>query len=195
MNDIEITEKAVAHAKVIKKQLAKAMIDHLPKEEQAISVFMAGSPGAGKTETAKNIIAGFKERSNVNVVHIENDELRKEFEDYLAEAGDEEIIEKKKIEKEEKTEDAKNAINLFSDRNKYRKWGMLEPFMEMFAGFGELATSMTGNSDISKAKKDAMKGNPKARNEKKLIKALSDATRELNILYLVYKKAHRLLNW
>ncbi|RFD34835.1 zeta toxin family protein, partial [Vibrio parahaemolyticus] len=40
------------------------------------------SPGAGKTETARNMIKTFKKESGVDLVHIENDELRKVFEDY-----------------------------------------------------------------------------------------------------------------
>ncbi len=82
LSDDEITAKAIAQAKAIKKALAKEMIDHLPEEENAVSVFMAGSPGAGKTETAKSIISTFRQEHGVEVVHIENDELRKEFEDY-----------------------------------------------------------------------------------------------------------------
>ncbi|MBF4449098.1 zeta toxin family protein, partial [Vibrio anguillarum] len=66
----------------LKKKLAKEMVDHLPQEESAVSVFMAGSPGAGKTETARNMIKTFKKESGVDLVHIENDELRKVFEDY-----------------------------------------------------------------------------------------------------------------
>jgi UDP-N-acetylglucosamine kinase len=45
MTDEEITAKAIIYAKSVKKTLAKAMIDHLPEEESAVSVFMAGSPG------------------------------------------------------------------------------------------------------------------------------------------------------
>ena len=82
MTDDDIIAKSIAKAKKIKKQLAKNMIDHLPEEESAVSVFMAGSPGAGKTETGKSIISQFKQEHGVEVVHIENDELRKEFEDY-----------------------------------------------------------------------------------------------------------------
>jgi len=82
MTDEEITAKATAHAKSIKTKLAREMIDHLPEEESAVSVFMAGSPGAGKTETAKSIISQFKREHSVEVVHIENDELRKEFAEY-----------------------------------------------------------------------------------------------------------------
>ncbi|WP_057831082.1 zeta toxin family protein [Colwellia sp. TT2012] len=82
MTDEEITAKAIAQAKAMKKKLAKAMIDHLPEEESAVSVFMAGSPGAGKTETAKSMIEQFKNEHALGVIHIENDELRKEFDDY-----------------------------------------------------------------------------------------------------------------
>lgn len=82
MTDDEITEKATFQAKAMKKKLAKAMIDHLPEEESAVSVFMAGSPGAGKTETAKSIINQFRKNHGVKIVHIENDELRKQFDDY-----------------------------------------------------------------------------------------------------------------
>ena len=82
MTDEAKTAKATTHAKYIKKKLAREVIDHLPEEESAVSVFMAGSPGAGKTETAKSIISQFKREHGVEVVHIENDELRKKFAEY-----------------------------------------------------------------------------------------------------------------
>lgn len=82
MTDEEIINKAIAEAKAMKKTIAKNMIDHLPEEESAVSVFMAGSPDAGKTETARSMISQFKKEYGVEVVHIENDGLRKEFEDY-----------------------------------------------------------------------------------------------------------------
>ncbi|HIF9464868.1 zeta toxin family protein [Photobacterium damselae] len=82
MSDEEITAKATAEAKKLKKTIAKTMVDHLPQEESAVSVFMAGSPGAGKTETARAMIKSFKAEYDVELVHIENDELRKEFDDY-----------------------------------------------------------------------------------------------------------------
>jgi len=82
MNDLELTEKATKEAKKIKKLVANKLVDHLPQEESAVSVFMAGSPGAGKTETARNMIHNFRSEYGVELVHIENDELRKEFEDY-----------------------------------------------------------------------------------------------------------------
>jgi len=82
MDDQQIIEKAIKEAKSIKRKIARDLVDHLPEEGMPVSVFMAGSPGAGKTESAKSIIAGFNAEHGIEVVHIENDELRKEFEDY-----------------------------------------------------------------------------------------------------------------
>ncbi|EKF9299677.1 zeta toxin family protein [Vibrio cholerae] len=82
MDDQQVIEKAIREAKAMKKVVAKRLVDHLPQEEEAVSVFMAGSPGAGKTETARAMIRAFKSENGLALVHIENDELRKEFEDY-----------------------------------------------------------------------------------------------------------------
>ncbi|MGU3234684.1 zeta toxin family protein [Vibrio cholerae] len=82
MDDQQVIEKAIREAKAMKKVVAKRLVDHLPQEEEAVSVFMAGSPGAGKTETARAMIRAFKSENRLALVHIENDELRKEFEDY-----------------------------------------------------------------------------------------------------------------
>lgn len=49
-------------------------------DEIPISVFMAGSPGAGKTESAKNLIAKFSK--DKNILHIDPDNLRVEFKSY-----------------------------------------------------------------------------------------------------------------
>ena len=82
MDQQETVDKAIKEAKKMKKEIARKLVDHLPQEESAVSVFMAGSPGAGKTETARNMIKSFRDEYGVELVHIENDELRKEFEDY-----------------------------------------------------------------------------------------------------------------
>jgi len=82
MSDQQVTDTAIAIAKKIKKKIARKIVDHLPQEAAAVSVFIAGSPGAGKTETARQMIKMFRDSSGVELVHIENDELRKEFEEY-----------------------------------------------------------------------------------------------------------------
>ncbi|PKG36980.1 zeta toxin family protein [Psychromonas sp. Urea-02u-13] len=61
-----------------KKKIAKKLVDSLPEEESPVSVFMAGSPGAGKTEVAKSLVESF----GGNTLRIDNDELRNEFEGY-----------------------------------------------------------------------------------------------------------------
>ncbi|MDH1628372.1 MULTISPECIES: zeta toxin family protein [Shewanella] len=82
MTEQEITEKAIKEAKKMKKEVASKLVDAFPLEDLPVSVFMAGSPGAGKTETARAMIRAFDNDHGLGLVHIENDELRKEFEDY-----------------------------------------------------------------------------------------------------------------
>lgn len=81
----DIEGKAVRYAKENKKDIAKRRTDpqaFLP-DRKPVSVFMAGSPGAGKTEASKALL---DELENVEqgrkVLRIDPDELRTEFEDY-----------------------------------------------------------------------------------------------------------------
>jgi UDP-N-acetylglucosamine kinase len=75
-----IQDNAIAHAKKIKKTFAKKLTnkDAFPKEEKPVSVFMAGSPGAGKTEASKALLEQF----GGDVIRIDADEFRTEFDDY-----------------------------------------------------------------------------------------------------------------
>jgi UDP-N-acetylglucosamine kinase len=88
MNEEEqrIHDQAVAFAKANKKVRCRALTDtkiYLP-EKEPVSVFMAGSPGAGKTESAKEIIAELeKVRPEAGkVLRIDPDDLRCEFPEY-----------------------------------------------------------------------------------------------------------------
>lgn len=82
MNDEEIIAHAIVFAKDNKKQIAKRLtnITKFPAESHPVSVFMAGSPGAGKTESAKELIQRFSGEGTI--LRIDSDELRCEFEDY-----------------------------------------------------------------------------------------------------------------
>ncbi len=82
MNDNQIIEYAISDARKRKKAYAKSVVDHLMGEAQPVSVFMAGSPGAGKTETARSMCQVFKQQAGANFIHIDNDEIRKEFAHY-----------------------------------------------------------------------------------------------------------------
>ncbi len=83
MNNEEISKKAIDFAHKNKKTIAKKFTDIslCPKEETPVSIFMAGSPGAGKTEFSIGLIEEFSNNGNT-VLRIDADDLRKYFEDY-----------------------------------------------------------------------------------------------------------------
>ena len=80
-----IENKAVEFARKNKKGIAKRFTNpqvYLPDREP-VSVFMAGSPGAGKTEASKSLLGKMeKVEKGRKVLRIDPDELRLEFEDY-----------------------------------------------------------------------------------------------------------------
>ena len=78
MSDEEIKEQAFAFAKKNKVCIAKQLTDpkkYVP-DKFPISVFMAGSPGAGKTEFSKSIIQILGKDNERRVVRIDGDEIR-----------------------------------------------------------------------------------------------------------------------
>lgn len=78
MNDEEIKKVAFAFAKKNKVRLAKELtnpVKYIP-DKFPVSVFMAGSPGAGKTEFSKSIIQILEEGNDARVVRIDGDEIR-----------------------------------------------------------------------------------------------------------------------
>lgn len=79
-DEAAVAERALEFAKRNKKSIARRLtsIEQFPSEERPVSVFMAGSPGAGKTEASKALIQNFQE----NILRIDADELREEFEGY-----------------------------------------------------------------------------------------------------------------
>ena len=80
--ELKISEKAIEFARTNKKDIVKKLTnsEQFPSDEIPVSVFMAGSPGAGKTESAINLISKFSK--DKNILHIDTDNLREEFEDY-----------------------------------------------------------------------------------------------------------------
>lgn len=80
---LAIEKTALDFAKANKKQIAKKHTDpavYCP-EKYPVSVFMAGSPGAGKTEASIELVGAF-EKEDCRVIRIDPDELRSEFADY-----------------------------------------------------------------------------------------------------------------
>lgn len=78
MDNESIKSEALAFAHKNGKQIAKDLTDLniFPSKESPISIFMAGSPGAGKTEFSKNIIKLFEKDNNHQVIRIDGDDIR-----------------------------------------------------------------------------------------------------------------------
>ena len=79
MSDEEIRERAIAFAKANKKSISKRLTskENYPPESEPVSIFMAGSPGAGKTEASVALIEAVGP-----TIRIDPDDLRSEFPDY-----------------------------------------------------------------------------------------------------------------
>ncbi|NOH71654.1 zeta toxin family protein [Vibrio pectenicida] len=81
--EIAIRGRAVVFAKKNRTKICRRLTDktvYLP-EESPVSVFMSGSPGAGKTESSKELVASITD-GQTQVLRIDPDDLRVEFEDY-----------------------------------------------------------------------------------------------------------------
>lgn len=78
--ELRLEQEALDFAKSKKKDIAKRLTDPqiYPPEEHPVSVFMAGSPGAGKTESAIELIT----QIGSPVIRIDVDDLRKECPGY-----------------------------------------------------------------------------------------------------------------
>lgn len=77
----EFVERAKEFARRNKKAISRRLTDvsvYVP-EAEPVSVFMAGSPGAGKTEASLELLARF---APARILRIDPDELRGEFPDY-----------------------------------------------------------------------------------------------------------------
>lgn len=76
-----IRDEAIAFARSNKKAIGRRLTnkEQYPPEEEPVSVFMAGSPGAGKTEASIALVNLFADTA---ILRIDPDELRNEFAAY-----------------------------------------------------------------------------------------------------------------
>ena len=79
----ELRERAIVYARKNGNRIAKEITDTgmYPRDANPVSVFMAGSPGAGKTEASKALLAEVEEHGS-KTLRIDPDELRDYFEVY-----------------------------------------------------------------------------------------------------------------
>lgn len=83
-SDEETIKTALEYAKRHKKEIAEkyASLAEYPASALPISIFMGGSPGAGKTEVANKLANLFEEWIGLHCVRIDADQLRAEFPGY-----------------------------------------------------------------------------------------------------------------
>lgn len=76
-----LRDESVCYARSNKKVIARRLTSReiFPEEEAPVSVFMAGSPGAGKTEASIALVNLFADTA---ILRIDPDELRNEFAGY-----------------------------------------------------------------------------------------------------------------
>ncbi len=89
ISDEQIAADALVWAKANRTRLARELFDkekYLP-EENPVTVFMAGSPGAGKTETSKELIEALQS-NGFCVARLDPDEIREMFPGYSGERAD-----------------------------------------------------------------------------------------------------------
>ena len=79
----KVSDQAILFARKHKKAIAKRLTDtsRFTPEDKPVSVFMAGSPGAGKTEASIELLA-ITEEIGSEILRIDPDELRFEFPNY-----------------------------------------------------------------------------------------------------------------
>lgn len=81
---MSITEEAILFAKQHKVEISRRLTDpaRYPPSESPVTVFMAGSPGAGKTEYSKNMVALIAKNWEHHPIRIDSDDLRAEIPGY-----------------------------------------------------------------------------------------------------------------
>jgi adenylylsulfate kinase-like enzyme len=84
MDHENIKKHAEDYARTNRGRIAKELTNTSVyiSDEIPTSVFMAGSPGAGKTEYSRNLIGILEEKMNHKVIRIDGDELRQHMPNY-----------------------------------------------------------------------------------------------------------------
>lgn len=81
--ELELQEEAIAFARKHKKKIGRRLTDtsRFVPEKEPVTVFMAGCPGAGKTEASIELIDSVKDGGG-EILRIDPDELRSELPGY-----------------------------------------------------------------------------------------------------------------
>ena len=84
----KISAEALKYARANSKEIVKKYLSGVPKPKAPKSIFMAGAPGAGKTDASKRFLENLSFVDGEKFIRIDADELRKEFPGYDGENAD-----------------------------------------------------------------------------------------------------------
>ena len=84
----KISAEALEYARANSKKIVKKYLSGVPKPKAPKSIFMAGAPGAGKTDASKRFLENLSFVDGEKFIRIDADELRKEFPGYDGENAD-----------------------------------------------------------------------------------------------------------
>lgn len=90
--NMSISDEVLLYAKKYSKKLISSLcnIKQYPSSKNPFTIFMAGSPGAGKTEFSKNLLKQLKiKNSSQKVIRLDTDELRELLPQYNGSNSDE----------------------------------------------------------------------------------------------------------
>ena len=81
---MSVAEESIRFAKEHKIEISRRLTDthKYPASKNPVTVFMAGSPGAGKTEFSKNLLDLIAKDLKHSPIRIDSDELRTEIPGY-----------------------------------------------------------------------------------------------------------------
>src|SRR5258707_15796824 len=85
LDEQQLQEEAVEYARRNKKAIARELTDPaiFKPEANSVAVFMAGSPGAGKTESSKELLAELESKEpKARILRVDPDDLRCRFPSY-----------------------------------------------------------------------------------------------------------------
>lgn len=80
--DNKIKQEAEKFARENKKKIAKQILDGYVSVSDLTSFFMAGSPGAGKTEMSVNFVKNSFEANGIKILRVDTDDYRGYFDKY-----------------------------------------------------------------------------------------------------------------
>ena len=78
----KISAEALKYARANSKEIVKKYLSGVPKPKAPKSIFMAGAPGAGKTDASKRFLENLSFVDGEKFIRIDADELRKELPGY-----------------------------------------------------------------------------------------------------------------